>query len=147
MLFRHLHTIFFTSLPEIFYNFAKRNNCFTRSFHAFSFESEFAGGRAFARGPLFSKKKKKRKREKREEKKEKFYSGFRIKVGAPPGIPLPLQSFSCRHIRTDRACVRATTESLTDRPTEQLQPLDQVTEFVIESANAGRYGVQDIDVS
>ena len=50
---------FFTSLPEIFFNLAKRNNCFTRSFHAFSFESEFAGGRAFARGPLFSKKKKK----------------------------------------------------------------------------------------
>ena len=62
MLFRHLHTIFFTSLPEIFFNLAKRNNCFTRSFHAFSFESEFAGGRAFARGPLLKKKRKKEKK-------------------------------------------------------------------------------------
>ena len=71
MLFRHLHTIFFTSLPEIFFNLENRNNCFTRSFHAFSFESEFAGGRAFARGPLFSKKKKKRGKKKKKRKKEK----------------------------------------------------------------------------
>ena len=48
---------FFTSLPEIFFNLAKRNNCFTRSFHAFSFESEFAGGGARSRGARCSLKK------------------------------------------------------------------------------------------
>ena len=56
--------IFFSvsALPFLF-QLRKRNNCFTRSFHAFSFESEFAGGRAFARGPLFFKKKEKTKKD------------------------------------------------------------------------------------
>ena len=55
----------------------KRNNCFTRSFHAFSFESEFAGGRAFARGPLFSKKKKEKKEEKKKKKRRRRKRGKR----------------------------------------------------------------------
>ena len=73
---------FFTSLPEIFFNFAKRNNCFTRSFHAFSFESEFAGGRAFARGPLFLKKRRKKKKKGRGKKgRKKEKKGKKEKMG------------------------------------------------------------------
>ena len=60
-----------SALPFLF-QLRKRNNCFTRSFHAFSFESEFAGGRAFARGPLFFKKRERKKKGEKEEKgKEK----------------------------------------------------------------------------
>ena len=66
-----ISTLTYHSLPEIFFSLAKRNNCFTRSFHAFSFESEFAGGRAFARGPLFSKKKEKTKKKGKKGKGEK----------------------------------------------------------------------------
>ena len=83
---KNISILFFSFSVSFPFQHRKRNNCFTRTFHAFSFESEFAGGRAFARGPLFFKKKEKKKKEKerkgKKRKKEK-------KVLLPPRVRPP----------------------------------------------------------
>ena len=85
---KNISILFFSFSVSFPFQHRKRNNCFTRSFHAFSFEPEFAGGRAFARGPLFSKKKGK-KREKGKRKREKkifnFSRALRPEVRPEPG--------------------------------------------------------------